>query len=38
MNLQHTKKKEEVDLVLEQPLVVLPMPKIIFYVSMVCAC
>ena len=35
MNLQHTKKKEEVDLALEQPLVVLPMPKIIFYVSIV---
>ena len=38
MSLQNKKKKEEVDLVLEQPLVVLPMPKIIFYVSMVCAC
>jgi MFS family permease len=35
MSLQNTKKKEEVDLASEQPLVVLPMSKIVFYVSII---
>jgi MFS family permease len=35
MKTQDTKKKEEMDLASEQPLVVMPIPKIVFYVSIV---
>ena len=35
MNTQDKKKKEEADLASEQPLVIMPMSKIVFYVSIV---